>query len=169
MKEYLSFVTIDFWEIIFTWVNLLILYLLMKKFLFKPVREMIEKREQEVEDIYETARITNEDAYKLKSEYEQRLSSAKEEARGIVDTANKKAIIRSEEIVQDAKEKATVIIKKANVQIEDEKNNAINQAKNHITTMAVSIASKVIEKDINENDHKDLVEKFINEMGETAS
>ena len=55
MEEYLSFVTIDVWTIIFTWGNLFILYLLMKKFLFKPVKEMIDKREQEVADIYEAA------------------------------------------------------------------------------------------------------------------
>ena len=164
--ETLPFVTIDVWTIIFTWGNLLILFLLMKKFLFKPVRKMMLDRENEVKAMYEGAEKSMSDAKELKTEYETRLSSAKTEAENIVKSATRSAALKSEEIIADAHTRAQEIIERADKQIEAERRNAENELKNEVSDIALAIASKVIESELNEEKHKKLIDGFIAEMGD---
>ncbi|MBO7149096.1 MAG: F0F1 ATP synthase subunit B [Clostridia bacterium] len=164
--RFLDFVTIDVWTLIFTWGNLLILFLLMKKFLFKPVRKMMLDRENEVKEMYSDAEKSKNDADALKADYESRLSSAKQEAEEIVKNATRSATLKSEEIIADAQKNAAGIIARADKQIEAEKRNAENELKNEMSDLALSIASKVIEKEIDEDKHKELIDSFIEKMGE---
>lgn len=166
MEKYLSFVTIDVWTLVFTWANLLILFLLMKKFLFNPIKNVLKQREDEIKSLYDSASSSNEDAKKLKEEYEQKLDSAKQEASSIVKAAVKNAEIRSDAIVEDAKKTAKNILDKANREIEQEKKNAVNEIKTDISTLAVDIAKKVIKKDINKADHEKMIDEIIDNMGD---
>ncbi len=164
--ETLPFVTIDVWTIIFTWGNLLILFLLMKKFLFKPVRKMMLDRENEVKTMYDSAERSMSDAEDLKTEYESRLSSAKTEAEDIVKSATRSAALKSEEIIADAHTRAQEIIERADKQIEAERRNAENQLKNEVSDIALLVASKVIERELDEEKHRELIDGFIAEMGD---
>ena len=166
MEQYLSFVTIDVWTMVFTWGNLLILFLLLKKFLFKPVRAMIEKRQQEVKDLYAAADHSNQKAQALKTQYETCLENAKYDADEIIKKATKTAQQKSEEIIGKAHKQAGDIVARADEQIKAEKKNAENVLKNEISEMAISIASKVIEKDLTAADHDALINQFIEELGE---
>lgn len=164
----LSFVTIDFWTMIFTWCNLLIMFLFLRKLLFHPVKNMIDKREQEIADIYKSAHDAKQQAEAMRADYEKRMSDTKEEANEILKLATLKAQTRATEIVEEAQAKATSVLQKADAEIEREKKNAINSLKNEVSGIAVSIASKVIEKDINEKDHEALIEKFIDTVGDAS-
>ncbi|MBQ4137516.1 MAG: F0F1 ATP synthase subunit B [Clostridia bacterium] len=164
--RFLDFVTIDVWTLIFTWGNLLILFLLMKKLLFKPVRKMMLDRENEVKEMYFDAEKSRSDADALKADYETRLSSAKQEAEEIIKSATRSATLKSEEIIADAQKNAAGIIERADKQIEAEKRNAENELKNEVSDLALSIASKVIEKEIDGDKHKELIDSFIEKMGE---
>ena len=161
MGEFLSFVTIDVWTLIFTWVNLLILFLLMKKFLFKPIRGVIEKREQEIAASIEEAEKAKNDALNMKEEYEKKLENAYNNAEEIVKNATRNAMLKEEEILKEANKKASDIMERAVKQIEQQKKAAISDIRNEISGMATSIASKIIERDINEQDHKKLIDEFI--------
>ena len=103
---------------IFTWANLLILFLLLKKFLFKPVTKILDERAEEIENSYKQAEETNDKALSLKSEYEEKLLSAKNEADGIIKSAVETADRRSESIVNEANEKVRYIMEKSQKQIE---------------------------------------------------
>lgn len=166
MEKYLAFVTIDKWTLIFTWANLLILFLLMKKFFFKPIKNILKQREDEVNSLYEKANFSNTEAEKLKNEYEKRLAEAKSEANEIVGSAVKNAKVRSDEIIGDAKKEAQGIMEKAEREIELEKNSCVNEIKTEISYLAVDIAKKVIEKDLKEKDHEKLIDDIISKMGE---
>lgn len=166
MEKYLAFVTIDKWTLIFTWANLLILFLLMKKFFFKPIKNILKQREDEVNSLYEKANSSNTEAEKLKNEYEKRLAEAKSEANEIVGSAVKNAKVRSDEIIGDAKKEAQGIMEKAEREIELEKNSCVNEIKTEISYLAVDIAKKVIEKDLKEKDHEKLIDDIISKMGE---
>ncbi|MBQ9097579.1 MAG: F0F1 ATP synthase subunit B [Clostridia bacterium] len=168
MENYLSFVTIDLWTLIFTWGNLLILFLLMKKLLFKPVTDILNKREQEVNDIYDNANTTKEEAANLKSEYTAKLADAKNTAEQIIEGAVKKAQQDEEKIIKDARFKAEQIIKRAEENIELEKKNAFNKLKNDISGMAVSLASKIVERDVDETEHHKMIDEFIDSIGEAS-
>ena len=161
MGEFLAFVTIDVWTLIFTWVNLLILFLLMKKFLFKPIRTIIEKREAEIKNSLDEAENAKCEALNMKDEYEKKLENAKDTAEEIVKNATRNAMLKEEEIIREANEKASDILERADKQIEQQKKAALSDIKNEISDMATSIASKIIERDINGQDHEKLINEFI--------
>lgn len=162
----MEFVSIDTWTIIFTWINLIILMFVMKKLLFKPVTKMLQQRENEVSTMYEKAESAQQNAEKLEGEYTQKLSEAKEEALRIMKDATDAANKKGEQIVSEAQQKASSAILKAQKEIEREKLNAVSEIKKDIASIAVSVAEKVIEKDINEKDYERLVEEFIESSGE---
>jgi F-type H+-transporting ATPase subunit b len=161
MEDFLSFVTIDKWEIIFTWGNLLILFLLMKKILFKPVKAILDKREKEINSIYDDAKKASDSAEKLKEEYTEKLSKAKEDAEEIVRSATKKAQLTEEELMQNARMKAEKIVERAEEQIQLEKQNAVNEVKNEISDIAVSLASEIIKKEISEDKQHEIIDGLI--------
>ena len=162
MNEYLPFVSIDTWTMIFTWANLLILFLLLKKFLFKPVMKILDERAEEIENSYKQAEETNDKALSLKSEYEEKLLSAKNEADGIIKSAVETADKRSESIVNEANEKVRYIMEKSQKQIEQDKQNAVTDAK--IASMAVDAAEKIIGKKLTDSDDEELISDIIDRM-----
>lgn len=166
--ETLKFVSIPphTWTLIFTWANLLILFFIMKKLLFKPVTNILKQREDEVKSMYEKAEAAQKNAEDLEKEYTESLLGAKEEAARIVKDATKDAALKGEQIVADAKKDAAAVRAKAEKEIKLEKEAAINEIRSDIASMVVSVAEKVIEKDINEKDHEKLVEDFINSRGD---
>ena len=164
----MPFVSIDLWTIIMQWGNLLILLLLFKKFLFKPVMSILEARENEIKKMYDEAEAARSDADEMKSEYTAKLNTARDEAEEIVKNAVKTAKSSSDEIISDAQQKAVSIMERANEKIEIERKTAINQAKNELSDMALTIAGKVIERDINADDHNAMIDKFIEELGDAS-
>lgn len=165
MEEFLAFVTIDKWTMLFTWGNLIILFLLMKKFLFKPVKAVIDAREKEVNDMLDSAAADKTQAESMKDEYTKKLEEARSDAETIVSGAVRNARLKEEEILKEAREQASAVMQRAENQIELEKKKALDDIKNDVSDMAVAIASKVIEKDISEKDHEEIINKFIDEMG----
>lgn len=163
----MPFFSIDVWTIIFTWMNLIILVLIMSKFLVKPVKNILARRENEVGEMYKKAEEAQKNAEKMESEYTNKLSHAKEEASSIMKEATREASIKSEAIVSEAQKKAQMALEKAEKQIEQEKKAAVSEIKSDIASIAISVAEKVIEKDINESDYERLVEEFIGSRGET--
>ncbi len=155
------------WTFVFQIINTFILYLILKKLLFKPVTEFMESRENEINNSIEEAKAKNQEADKIKQEYLTKIKGAEEEGRQIVRDAAKRAEERSDEIIKAAKMEADQIKERAVKDIEREKEKAINTLKDEIASIAMLAASKVIEKDLNEEGHKTLVKEFIDEVGET--
>ena len=164
----MPFVSIDVWTIIFQWGNLLVLMWLFKKFLFKPVMSILDARNNEIKNIYDEAEKARESAEKLKEEYDSKLSNAREEAEEIVKSAVKTAKRSSDELISDAQSKASSIVERANEKIESERKKAVSDARNELSDMAIAIAGKVIERQINAEDNKRIIEKFIDELGDVS-
>lgn len=164
MGEYLQFVTIDVWTMIFTWVNLIILFLLLKKFLFKPVNKVLDDRAEEIENTYKTAAGVKSEAESMKGEYEKKILDAKNEADVIIKSAVEAANRRSDSIVSDANEQARHIMEKSQKQIEQEKINAVDEAKEDIASMAVDVAEKLIGKKFNDSDDEKLISDIIDRI-----
>ncbi len=156
------------WTFIAQLCNLFIQLWLIKKFLFKPINEILEKRRNMTEKELKGAREAKEKAETMKKEYETSLSEAQAEAAEIVATAQKEAQGKADNIVKEAKEQAAALTAKAEADIEQEKKKAINEAKDTIGGLAMDIAGKVVEKEIDENDHKKLIDEFINNVGEAS-
>lgn len=164
---HLPFVTMDLWTILFTLGNTLILYLIVKKLLFKPVKKMIDARAREVEETYQRAHRARTEAESAKQEYTSQISSAKMEAQALLKDASAKAQSRSEQILEDAKQEASHLMRRARKELEREKQRAIHEMKDEISDMAVQLATKIVRREITPEDQDRLLEEFLKEEEET--
>lgn len=164
MEEYLPFVSIDTWTIIMSWGNLLILFLLLRLFLFKPIKKVLDARAEEIENAYKSAEDMNVSAQKLLGEYEAKLRTADDEVNSIIKSAVEKANLRSESIVGEAGEKARNIIEKSQRQIERDKQRAVKEAKSDIVVMAAEIAEKLIGKTLSTSDDEKIISDIIDNI-----
>ena len=162
---YEAFVSIGWWEILVTMCNTLITFLIIKKFLFGPVRKMLAQREEEVKTIYSAAEQAQTDAEQKRAEYTERLSKAKEEAAEIVGSATRRAAERSDEILRESSQQASAMVKKAERVIEQERIKAHKELKDEVADLSVMIASKIVERDVKPEDHERFIEDFIDKVG----
>ena len=159
---YEAFVSIGWWEILVTMCNTLITFLIIKKFLYKPVRKMLAARSEEVQSMYSNAEKAQSEAEQMRSEYTERLSKAKEEAAEIVGSATRRAAERSDEILRESSQQASAMVKKAERVIEQER---IKAHKDEVADLSVMIASKIVERDVKPEDHERFIEDFIDKVG----
>ncbi len=162
-------VSLDWQTIIIQLINLGIQILLFKKFLYKPVMKILRKRQGLVDQPLKEAEAAKQEALSMKKEYEANLSKANEEADRIVKEASAAASQKSERIVSNAQEEAAALKAQAQLDIAAQQKRAINDAKDEIGSMAVDIASKVIGREINEQDQADLVDEFIQNVGDESA
>jgi len=162
----LDVISVNLWQIIISLCNLLIMFWILKKFLFRPVQNIIAKRQAEVESIYSEARDARDDADTMRTEYESQLATARTQADGIVREATNLAQRKSEAIVAEANYQASHMKQKAQQEIALEKRQMLREVQHEISDIAVSIASKVVEREVRAEDHEAFVEDFIAHVGD---
>ena len=160
-----SFVGVNVWTMIFAWCNLLILYVLLKKYLFKPIKSMIDSRQKEVDDMYSNAESAEAAANEMKNEYQEKLEKANAESEEILRTAVRRAQLKEEEILKDAGIEASRIRERASEEIELEKKRMLGEIKDEVSGMAIDIAAAVIGRDVSEEEHEEFIDSFIDELG----
>lgn len=163
VQELVSFVP---WTFIAQICNLFIQVYLIKRFLFKPVNAMLEKRKAMADAEIQDAAKAKDDAQAMKAEYEQNMRDAKDKANEILSTAQKTAAAQSEEMIREATQQAAAIKSKAESDIAREKVKAVNEIKDEIGSMAMEIAGKAIGRELHEEDHAKLINEFIANVGE---
>ena len=162
----LDIISVNIWSILISLANLVIIFLILKKLLFKPVKKTLAARQAQVDKIYGDANAAKESAEADKAKYEQKLSQAKEDAEEILTDARERADRMSDEIISDANAKAQAKFKRAEEEIAQEKKKAMAELKNDVSSLSVDIAEKLIGREIDEKDHAELIDKFINEVNE---
>ena len=163
--EVQKFISIAPWTMIFQLINLLILMVAFKKFLFKPVMAILEKRRAEIEGHYEEAEKAENDAKTMKADYEEKMAGAREEADRVIRTATESANAMSQSIVSDAREQAGQIKRRAESEIEMERRKAFDEVKGELSGIALDIAQQVIEREVKEKDHEAFINEFIENVG----
>lgn len=153
-------------EVFITIANTLVLFLILKKVLFKPVMKIMDEREADIKSDIEQGKKAKEEGLKFKSEYETKVGAARDEGQQIVEMAKRRAEEKSSEIIASAKREAENIKTKASADIEKERQQAYNDVKREISSIALLAASKVIEKDIDKSKHEELIDEFIKEVGD---
>ena len=164
--EVQEFVSLTPWTMIFEVVNLLIVMLILKKFLFKPVTAVLEQRQAEIGGMYKKAEDAQKEAQALKQAYDERMSGARKEADELIVAAQDSARRRGDEIVEDARDEAVLLRRRAEEDIELQKRKALREARDELADMAVDIAGKVVEREVTREDHDRLVEEFIKSAGD---
>ena len=168
MELYQALITLDGWTFLAQICNLMIQLLIFKKFLLNPVKNVIAERKAKADRQIADATKLRTEAEAMKAEYEQNLQNARAEANEIVANAQKTATARGEEIVGEARAQAAALKQKAEADIAQERKKAVNEVKDEIGGIAMEIASKVVEREIREEDHKDLIDEFIKNVGEAS-
>lgn len=168
MPQYQSFIGIDQWTVLFTLVNMIITFLVLKKFFFKPVMKMIDDRQQEIDTMYEQAGAAKEHSQAMEAEYREKLAAAQQTGEQIVKEAVARGQTREEEILRQANREADALRAKAASDIALEKKKAINDAKDEISGMAMAIAEKVVERQLNAADQDRMIARFIDQLGDQA-
>lgn len=165
-EKFESFVGINFFTMIFAWANLLILYLVLRKILFHPIKNMIDSRKKEIDDMYAGAEKDRTEAENMKRSYEQKLENAAEESEQLLRTAQRRARIKEEEILKEAEAEARRTRERADEQIALQKRQAMNDIKDEVSAIAIQIAEAVVARDVKAEEHEALIEGFIKTMGE---
>lgn len=162
----LDIISVNLWQILISLANLAILFLLLKKFLYKPVMKMLSARESEIDSRYNDAETAKASAEAKDAELTSRLENAKAEAEGIVKEAADMAKARGDKIVEDAKVQAQGIIRQAESNAELEKKRAESAIKTQIIDVSTALTEKMLGREINADDHKALIDDFIDKIGE---
>ncbi|MCI5816969.1 F0F1 ATP synthase subunit B [Ruminococcus sp.] len=163
----LDFLSIDVGSLLFTLLNTLILFLVIKHFLFGRVHAVLEARQQEVAKTYQEAEDASKHASQLEQEYTGLMQNAKTESEQLIRNATRTAQTRSEEILAQARKDSGDMLEHAAEQIEQDKKRARNQLRGEISDLAVEVARKVVERDLNSGDHDRLISDFIDSVGDT--
>jgi len=145
-----------------------LLYWLLNKYAFGPLFGIMEKRREIVLGELEAAEANRKESERLLAEQRQALEEARREAQEIIETARRTSQKQAEEIIQAAREEANRLKNEALREIQNEKNNAIAALRRQVSGLSVQIASKILERQIDEKAHEQLVEQYLKEVGKTS-
>ena len=162
--QYSDIISVNLWQIVVSLLNLLIIFLILKRFLFKPVKRILKSRQDAVDEKYAQAENAVSDAEAKQIELTKRLENAQAEAESIIKDATVTAERRREKIENEARENAESIIRQAKNEAELEKKKAESEIKEQIVVVSTALTEKLIEREINEEDHHKLIDSVISEM-----
>jgi len=154
------------WTFVFQIVNTIIIVLLLRHFLFKPVTEFMEKRTQGIEDQLAGAQAREEEALLLRVSYEEKLAGIKEERNEMLKEATRRGEDREEALIQEAREEIRTMEERSRVDLELKKTKAIHEFKNQISELAVLAAARIIKEELDPQKHERMIQEFIDEVGQ---
>lgn len=152
-------------KFLMAFLNLVILFLVLRKVLFQPVMQFMENRTKSIENAISEAQKQKAEALEMKADYEAQLKSARTESRKIVDAAVAKATAQQETIVAEAKQQAEELRAKAEEEIEQERRQMLRDVRNEVASLALAAASKVLQANIDSERNRELVNEFIDKAG----
>ena len=165
---YQSLVTVNPVTLIAQICNLFIQLLIVKIFFLDKIKAILDQRREAADKQITEAENAKSEALAIKQTYEQNMLEAKAKADDLLMTAQRTANSRSEEIISQAQQQAAQIKSKDAADIELEKKKAINEAKNEISDLAMAIAGKVVARELNAGDQADMIDRFIDELGDNV-
>lgn len=151
------------WNLLFSAITVLVLYLILKHFFFEKVHKFMEARKAAVQDNLERAKATEEEAQALLSEYQATLSNAEEEKRAIIKEAKAEADRRADAIVGEAKIQAQRIVSEAHENMRAEEEKAVVQLKKEVSSLAVLAAERIMQRELDEKSQQALVDQVLEE------
>lgn len=153
----------NFWTILFSIINILVLFLFLKKFLFGRINAILEERAKTVQSEIDKAKEESQRAEKIRCDYEASMSDAKEEAKKIIQDAQKTANAQSCAITQQAQEEANRIVESTRKELQLERERSVASAQNEIVSLAMEAAEKVLGREMAEEDNRAIVDAFLAE------
>ena len=164
--QFLDIISVNLWNILISLLNLVVLFLLVKHFLFKPVRRLFAERQAAIDHQYAAAAEAQRLADESRDAWEHKLQSADAEADAILKQATDTAAYRAEQIVKEAGDRADGIVRRAEAEAELERRRAREEIKQEIVEVSAAIAEKMLEREVNAKDHSALIDDVIKNIGD---
>lgn len=162
----LEIISVNIWNILISLANLVILFLILKHFLFKPVKKVMDERAKLIQDGYDNAEKAQEEAEENKKAWQKKLDDADKSAKAMLSDAAEKAKTRGDGIVSDAEERAREIIRRAEADAEQEKKKARAEMHDEIRDISTLLTEKLLDREINEDDQRAFIDSFIDSLGD---
>ena len=162
--QFLDVISVNIWAILASLANLLLLTWIIKRFLFKPVKKMLDARRAAIDEDYAQAKSAREAAEESRLNYEAAMAAAQQTTDQMIADAARTAEYRSNEIVAEAREKASEIRRQAEADARLERKKADDEMKHEIANVSAQLTGKLLQREINEEDHRTLIDSFLNEL-----
>lgn len=163
----LDVISVNIWQILISLLNLFLIFIIIKKFMFVPVKKMLAARQAAIDTQYSEAENARIAALAVKENWEEKMKTADGEAEEIIKKAVDTAKLRGDRIVSDAREKADGLIRVAEMEAELEKKKAESEVKHEIVMVSAAIAEKMLAREVKPSDHRELIDSFIEKIGES--
>ena len=166
MLQTLDIISVNIWSVLISLANLVILCLVIKKFLFKPVKDTLAKRQAEIDKQYDAAAEAEAEAMSAKAEWNTRMETAKETADNMIKDAADTAKRRGDTIIAEAEQRADGIVRQAQAQADLERRSAEEDIRREIVDVSTTLAGKILEREVKADDHRALIHAFLEDMGD---
>lgn len=165
MKVYQPLLYVD-WNLLFSAITVLVLFLILKHFLFEKVHDFMVAREEEVENTFKRAEEVNREADAKLEKYEATLAGVEEDGRKMMKAARDEAKRQAEAIVDEAEKQAHDMIDHAEKEIRREKYNARKELQEEIGNMAIMAAEQILQRELTTDAQHEIVNNIIKEAEE---
>ena len=159
-------ISVNLWQILVSLLNLVLLFLIIKKFLYQPVKNVLKSRQDKIDEQNSQAEAYLSEAEETKAQLEAKLNNAENQADEILNEATVNATRRKEKILAEARDEADAIIRQAKTNAELEMKKAESDIKTQIVDVSFELSKKIIEREINKEDHHKLIDSFIEQIGD---
>ena len=154
----LDVISVNLWQVLISLCNLVIIFLIVKRFLYRPVKKMLASRQQELDAQYDAAKKERQDAAADRAHWQEKLQTAQTQAQELLQRASTMADRRGEDIVNDAKVKARDIIQQAETEAELQRRKARAQIRH------AAMTEKMLQRELTQTDQAALIDSFIAEL-----
>lgn len=162
----LEIISVNVWHIVISLCNLLLLFWILKRFLYQPVQTVMAQRQAAIAEQYERAQAAKDEAESMKAEWQDKMDAAQAQADDMVASAVKRAEAQSRELLDETRQKAARMVRHAEEQAAVERRKAEKDMKRHMADVSVAVAEKMLEREIHADDHSQWIDSFIAELGE---
>ena len=162
----LAVISVNIWQILISLINLVLLFVILKKLLYKPVKRVLSQRQEELDQRYAAAESARASAEQSRLAWDERIRSAETEAEAILKQATDNAKRRGEEIVSDAKREASAVLAEAENDAALTRRSALDSIKREIVSVSGALTEKMLDREINTEDHRVLIDSFIEKIGD---
>ena len=163
----LGVISINVWSALISLANLALLFFLLKRFLFKPVRKVLDARQAHVDGVYREAEEARAQAAADQTAWAEKMQGAQAEADGILNRATERARLNSDAMLDEAKRRAAGIVHQAQEEAELTREQSEASMRREMADLSTELAGKLLGREINERDHRQFIDSFIEELGET--
>jgi len=160
----LSIISVNIWQILISFAKLAILTWILKRFLFKPVRKVLDSRRETIDSAYARAEEAETEAKTHRDNYAAAMAAAKQTTDQMISDAAREAERRGGEIESEARSRAQEIRRQAEADAQLEKKRAEDDIRHEIADVSARLTGKLLEREIRPEDHQELIDSFLQEL-----